>query len=177
MENDYSSFIEKNDDGSVKAVDEAKMTSYIDSLVSKGVESYKAKVAKEQELAKLSDQEKVAQQLKEVEIAKSEWEKTMKAQKRDIVVEKAKAKLGDNFSDEEKVLYTKFLNDDEKESMKYIDSVIAERNKFLEGKTKSIIEGLQSQQPTSTTSSNTQSERNQTKPVGKTAQEIKDLFK
>ena len=177
MDNNYSSFMEKNDDGSIKSFDETKMASYIDSLVSKGVESYKSKVAKEQELAKMSDQEKMAQQMQEFEKTKAEWEATMKAQKREIVVEKASAKLGNNFSEEEKKILLKYVTDDEKDSLKYIDSLVAERTKFIDEKTKSIIEELQSKQPTSTVEANSDNGNNKSQPVKRTTQDIKNFYK
>ena len=64
MELDYASFMENNEDGSIKSFDKSKLESYVDSLISKGVnsgvESYKAKVAKEQEREKMSADEKLS---------------------------------------------------------------------------------------------------------------------
>ena len=177
MENDYSSFIEKNEDGTVKSFDEGKLTSYIDSLVSKGVESYKAKTAKEAEIAKMTADEQLNARIKEFEKQQAEWEVTLKNQKKDIVVEKAKAKLGDNFSEEEKKLLLQNVTDDEKASMKYIETLVAERTKFIEEKTKSIIDKLQSQQPASNTQANSDNGNNQQKPVKKNAQEIRNMYK
>ena len=177
MENDYSSFIEKNEDGSIKSFDETKMTSYIDSLVSKGVESYKAKTAKEAEIAKMTADEQLNARIKEFEKQQAEWEVTVKSQKRDIVVEKAKAKLGDNFSEDEKKLLLQNVTDDEKTSMKYIETLVAERLKFIEEKTKSIIDELQSKQPTSNSQSNSKDEGSQTTPVKKNLQDIKNFYK
>jgi len=181
MENDYSSFMEKNDDGSIKSFNESKLTSYIDSLVSKGVnagvENYKNKQAEAEKLSKMSIDEQLALKQKEFDEKVSQWEQTMKQQKRELVVEKAKAKLGDNFSKEEKELYIKYLTDDEKESMKYIDSIVAERNKFLEEKTKSILESLQKKQPVSSSQSNTANEDSPKSSVKRTQQEIKEFYK
>lgn len=182
MENDYSSFMERNEDGSIKSFDESKMASFIDSLVSKGVnsgiENYKTKMAKEQELSKMSEQEKLTKEREDFEKLKSDWETTMKAQKRDLVVEKAKAKLGTNFSETEIALLTANVTDDEKTSLKYIDDLVAERAKFIEEKTKKLIEEIQSKQPVSTTQSNTTNGQfNQNAVKTKTAQEIKNLYK
>ena len=176
MENDYSSFIEKNEDGSIKSVDEGKLTSYIDSLVSKGVESYKAKTAKEAELAKMTADEQLNARIKEFETKQAEWEANQKKQMRDIVIERAKTRLGENFSEEEKKLLLLNVTDNEKESMKYIDSLVAERTKFIEEKTKSIIEKLQSKQPTSSSQANSQDEGSQTKPVKKSSQDIRKIY-
>lgn len=154
MENDYSSFLQKDDNGSITSFDESKMASYIDSLVSKGVDSYKAKVAKEQEMAKLDGEQRLAKQMEEFEASKKEWEISMKNQRRDLVVEKAKAKLANDFSETEIELFTKNITDDEKESLKYIDALVAERKKFLDESQKKIIEKLQSNQPSSSTESN-----------------------
>ena len=74
MENDYSSFLQKDENGSITSFDESKMASYIDSLVSKGVDSYKAKVAKEQEMSKLDGEKKLEKQMEEFEASKKEWE-------------------------------------------------------------------------------------------------------
>lgn len=182
MENDYSSFLEKNDDGSVKSFDESKFASYVDSLISKGVnsgvENYKNKVAKEQELSKMSDQEKFTKEKEDFEKLKSDWETTMKQQKRELVVEKAKAKLANNFSESEIALLTANVSDDEKSSLKYIDDLVAERTKFIDAKTKEIIEKIQSKQPVITTQSNTKNEStNQNAVKQKTAQEIKNIYK
>ena len=177
MENDYSAFLEKNDDGSIKSFDEGKMTSYIDSLVSKGVDSYKAKVAKEQEIAKMTNEEKLAAQMKELEKAKADWEETRKAQKREIVVERAKSKLNNNFSETEIELLIKNVTDDEKESMKYIDALVAERVKFVEANKKAIIEELQSKQPKSSVQTNTETAKNNQQPAKRTSQDIKNLYK
>lgn len=181
MENDYTSFIEKNEDGSIKSFDEAKMASYIDSLVSKGVnagvETYKAKVAKDQERAKMTADEALADKMKEFEKLQADWEATRKAQMRELVVEKAKTKLSEKFSEAEIELFTKHITDDEKESMKYIDSLVAERTKFLEESKKKIIEELQTKQPQSNSQSNTDNESSNQKVVKRTSQEIKNHYK
>lgn len=180
MENDYTSFIEKNEDGSIKSFDESKLSSYIDSLVSKGVnagvESYKSKIAKDQEREKMTADEKLADQMKEFEKLKADWETTRKSQMRDIVVEKAKAKLASNFSESEIELFTKHITDNEKESMEYVESLVAERVKFLEESKKKIIEELQSKQPQSTTQSNAKDDSGNQQPVKRTAQEIKEFY-
>lgn len=181
MENDYTSFMEKNEDGSIKSFNEEKLASYIDSLVSKGVnsgvESYKAKVAKDQERQKMTADEQLADKLKEFEKEKAEWEKNYKDQRRELVVEKAKSKLSANFSESEIELFTKHITDDEKESMKYIDSLVAERAKFLEDSKKKIIEELQSKQPQGASQSNTDNVSNNHKDVKKSSQDIKNLYK
>lgn len=181
MENDYTSFIEKNEDGSIKSFDEAKMASYIDSLVSKGVnagvETYKAKVAKDQERAKMTADEALADKMKEFEKLQADWESTRKAQMRELVVEKAKSKLASNFSETEIELFTKHITDDEKESMKYIDSLVAERTKFLEESKKKIKEELQTNQPASKSQSNSENVSTNQKVVKKSSQDIKELYK
>ena len=181
MENDYTSFMEKNEDGSIKSFDENKLSSYIDSLISKGVntgiENYKAKVAKDQEREKMTADEQLADRLKEFEKAKAEWEKDYKAQRRELVIEKAKSKLSANFSESEIALFTQHITEDEKESMKYIDSLVEERAKFLEESKKKLIEELQSKQPQGASQSNTENVSNNRKEVKRTSQDIKDLYK
>lgn len=182
MEIDYASFMENNEDGSIKSFDKSKLESYVDSLISKGVnsgvESYKAKVAKEQEREKMTADEKLSAERKEFEKLQAEWEKTRKSQMRDIVVEKAKAKLANNFSKSEIELFTKHITDDEKESLAYIDSLVAERTKFLEESKKKLIEELQSKQPQSNSQSNANANSgNQPQPVKRTSQDIKNLYK
>ena len=182
MELDYASFMENNEDGSFKALDKKKLESYVDSLISKGVnsgvESYKAKIAQEQEREKMTADEKLSAERKEFEKLQAEWEKTRKSQMRDIVIEKAKAKLASNFSQSEVELFTKHITDDEKESIAYIDSLVAERTKFLEDSKKKIIEELQSKQPSSNSQSNANATSgNEPQPVKRTSQEIKDLYK
>lgn len=181
MENDYTSFMEKNEDGSIKSFDENKLSSYIDSLISKGVntgiENFKAKVAKDQEREKMTADEQLADRLKEFEKAKAEWEKDYKAQRRELVIEKAKSKLSANFSESEIALFTQHITEDEKESMKYIDSLVEERAKFLEESKKKLIEELQSKQPQGASQSNTENVSNNRKEVKRTSQDIKDLYK
>lgn len=176
MENDYSSFMQKDDNGSITSFDESKLSSYIDSLVSKGVESYKAKVAKEQEMSKLDGEQRLAKQMEEFEASKKEWETSMKAQKRELVVEKAKTKLATDFSENEIALLTKNITDDEKESLKYIDELVAERKKFLDESQKKFLEKLQGNQPSSDSQSNADGKIE--KPAqGYSANEIKDRYK
>lgn len=181
MENDYSSFMEKNEDGSIKSFDESKLSSYIDSLISKGVnsgvENYKAKIAKEQEREKMSADEKLSAERKEFEDLKAEWETTRKSQMRDLVAEKAKAKLATNFSETEIELFLQHITDDEKASMKYVDSLVAERVKFLDESKKKLIEELQSNQPKATTQSNTSLNRTNQQTVKQNSQDIKNLYK
>ena len=176
MENDYSSFLQKDENGSITSFDESKMASYIDSLVSKGVDSYKAKVAKEQEMSKLDGEQRLAKQMEEFEASKKEWEISMKNQRRDLVVEKAKAKLANDFSETEIELFTKNITDDEKESLKYIDALVAERKKFLDESQKKIIEKLQSNQPSSSTESNADGKIKKPAPTI-SAEEIKKRYK
>lgn len=181
MELDYTSFMENNEDGSIKSFDKSKLESYVDSLISKsintGIENYKAKVAKEQEREKMTADQQLAEKMKDFEKLQAEWETTRKNQMRELVVEKAKSKLSANFSESEIELFTKYINDDEKESMKYIDSLVAERTKFLEESKKKLIEELQSKQPPSTSQSNTDNPSSNPKPVKKTSQDIKNLYK
>lgn len=181
MENDYSSFMEKNEDGSIKSFDESKLSSYIDSLISKGVnsgvENYKAKIAKEQEREKMSADEKLSAERKEFENLKAEWETTRKSQMRDIVAEKAKAKLSANFSETEMALFLQHITDDEKESMKYVDSLVSERIKFLEESKKKLIEEMQSNLPVVSSQTNTTPNVTSNQTVKRTSQDIKNLYK
>ena len=176
MENDYSSFLQKDENGSITSFDESKMASYIDSLLSKAVASYKAKVAKEQEMSKLDGEQRLAKQMEEFEASKKEWEISMKNQRRDLVIEKAKAKLANDFSETEIELFTKNITDDEKESLKYIDALVAERKKFLDESQKKIIEKLQSNQPSSSTESNADGKIKKPAPTI-SAEEIKKRYK
>lgn len=180
-EKDYSSFMQRGEDGAVTSFDEDKFSSFIDSLigekVNKGIENYKAKTAKEQEMAKMSNDEKYNQLIKEFETKQAEWENLRKSQMRDIVVEKAKSKLAGKFSESEIKLLTANVSDDEKASLKYIDELVAERDKFLEESKKQLIEELQSKQPKSSTTTNASSDNNRTPEQRKNVQAIKDLYK
>lgn len=180
MEIDISTFMEKGDDGSVTKFDESKLASYIDSLVSKGVttgvENYKAKTAKEAEMAKMTEEQKNAEKIKEFEQKQLEWEKSMIARERELVVKQAKTKLSTVFSEKEIELLLKNVSNDEKESMEYVDGLVAERTKFIEENRKKLIEELQSKQPQTSTTTNTDDGKTQ-KPVKKTSQEILDLYK
>jgi hypothetical protein len=179
--NDFSSFMEKNEDGSIKSLDEGKMQSYIDSLISKGVnagvESYKAKQAEAERISKMTADEQMALRQKEFDDKVAQWEATVRSQKRDLVVEKAKTRLEPLFSAKEIELLSKNISDDEKESLKYVDLLVAERTKFVEEKTKSIKEELQSKQPVSSSQSNTQDEEPNQKVAKRTQQDIKNMYK
>lgn len=180
-EKDYSSFMQKGEDGAVTSFDESKFSSFMDALigekVNKGIDNYKAKVAKEQEMAKLSNDEKYNQLLKDLETKQAEWETQRKSQMRDIVVEKAKAKLGDKFSQTEIDLLVQNVTDDEKASLKYIDKLVEERTKFLDESKKKLIEELQSNQPPISTKTNTTNDGNQKPATKRTSQDIKNLYK
>ena len=90
--------------------------------------------------------------------------------------EKAKAKLANDFSETEIELFTKNITDDEKESLKYIDALVAERKKFLDESQKKIIEKLQSNQPSSSTESNADGKIKKPAPTI-SAEEIKKRYK
>ena len=187
-EKDYSSFIQRGEDGNVTSFDENKFSSFMDALinekVNKGIDNYKTKVAKEQEMAKMSSDEKYNQMLKDLEIKEkeiearqAEWETQRKSQMRDIVVEKAKSKLSDKFSQTEIDLLIQNVTDDEKTSLKYIDKLVEERTKFLEESEKKLIEKLQSNQPPVSVKSNSINDINQQPAMKRTKQDIKNLYK
>lgn len=177
MEKDYTSFMEANEDGSFKLSDTSKLDSYIDSMVSKGVESYKTKLAKEQERAKMTEQEQYAEKLKEIEQMKLDWENEKKTQMKAIISEKAKTKLSTNFSKKEIELFLTHITDNEKESMKYIDAIVEERNNFIEETKKKLIEELQSNEPKTKTQANSNNGSSNRQEVKKTSQQIKDMYK
>lgn len=177
MENDYSSFMQKNDDGSVASFDNEKFTSFIDASIGKAVEAYKAKAQKEQEKANMNENERIAKEREEFEAEKLAWSNSMKSQKRDLVIEKAKAKLSNGFSETEIALFTQNVTDDEKTSLKYIEDLVAERNKFLEDSKKKLIEELQNKQPVSSSQSNADSGKNQTKSSTISSDDIKNIYK
>ena len=133
MPNDYSSFMQKGEDGSIQSFDEAKMQSYIDALVNKGVDSFKAKFEKEQAKANMSEQEKFDARVKEFEEIQAKFNESMKTQKIELITEKAKARLEKaEFSEAEIAVLTRFINEDEKASLEMIDSMVAERQKLFE---------------------------------------------
>lgn len=178
MANDYSSFMEKAEDGSIKSFDENKLGSYIDSLVSKGVESYKAKAEKEQKMAQMTGEEQMAQLRKDFEAEKANWEANMKARQREFVVKQAKSRLADTFSETEIELLTKNVTDNEEESLKYIDSLVEERNKFNELTKQRLIEELQRKTPQARTSQTANTNGSSQKAfVEKSADEIKNKFR
>lgn len=178
MEKDYSSFMQKAEDGSIQSFDEEALTRYIDSQVGQGVTSFQKKFEKAQEDAKMTEQQKLDKDRKEFEEAKLAFENEMKAKKVELISEKAKAKLSNaNFSEKEIELLVKYVNDDETNSLSMIDSLIAERKNIIEENTKKAIENIQSHQPQSNTNANASKEAGQKEVTKRTSQEIKNLYK
>ncbi len=177
MPNDYSSFMQKGEDGSIQSFDETKMQSYIDALVNKGVDSFKAKFEKEQAKANMSEQEKLNADKVEFEKQREEFLNTMKAQKIELITEKAKARLEKaEFSEAEIAVLTKFITEDEKTSLEMIDSLVAERQKVFDENKQKLIEEIQAKQPSTGTTSNAKSEK-QPEVVKRTSEDIKNLYK
>jgi hypothetical protein len=178
MEKDFSSFMQKGEDGAISSFDETKFNSFIDSEISKAVESFKTKFEKEQARASMNEQEKLQEQLKEFEQAKAEFEASMKAQKTELVKTKAETKLKSaNFTDKEIELLTKYVTEDEKASLAVIDEMIAERTKYMDDSKKKIIEELQGKQPKGQSQSNAEDKNANEQPVKRTSQDIKNLYK
>ena len=177
MPNDYSSFMQKGEDGSVQSFDEAKMQSYIDALVNKGVDSFKAKFEKEQAKANMSEQEKFDARVKEFEEIQAKFNESMKTQKIELITEKAKARLEKaEFSEAEIAVLTRFINEDEKASLEMIDSMVAERQKLFEENKQKLVEEIQAKQPKTGTTSNAKNEK-KTEVIKRTSTDIKNIYK
>lgn len=177
MPNDYSSFMQKGEDGSIQSFDETKMQSYIDALVNKGVDTFKAKFEKEQAKANMSEQEKFDARVKEFEELQASFNETMKTQKIELITEKAKARLEKaEFSEAEIAVLTKFITEDEKTSLEMIDSLVAERQKLFDENKQKLIEELQAKQPKTGTTSNAKNEKNP-EVIKRTSEDIKNLYK
>jgi len=177
MPNDYSSFMQKGEDGSIQSFDETKMQSYIDSLVNKGVDAFKAKFEKEQAKANMSEQEKFDARVKEFEEIQAKFNESMKTQKIELITEKAKARLEKaEFSEAEIAVLTKFITEDEKSSLEMIDSLVAERQKLFDENKQKLIEELQAKQPKTGTTSNAKNEKNP-EVIKRTSEDIKNLYK
>ena len=179
MANDYSSFMQTNEDGSIQSLDTAKMQSFIDAQISKGVDSFKAKFEKEQAKANMSEQEKFEADKVAFAKEREDFLNTMKAQKIELITEKAKARLEKaNFSEAEVNVLTKFITEDEKTSLDMIDSLVAERQKSFEENKKKVIEEIQSKQPKTRTTSNSNADNGKTSEVVKrTSADIKNIYK
>ena len=177
MPNDYSSFMQKGEDGSIQSFDETKMQSYIDALVNKGVDAFKAKFEKEQAKANMSEQEKFDARVKEFEEIQAKFNESMKTQKIELITEKAKARLEKaEFSEAEIAVLTKFITEDEKSSLEMIDSLVAERQKLFDENKQKLIEELQAKQPKTGTTSNAKNEKNP-EVIKRTSEDIKNLYK
>ena len=166
---DYSMYLKTNEDGT-QTFDNAgfqkAMQSEIDSAVSKGVETFKKSY--EQKLAneKLSEQEKFENEKKEFEAYRINA-------KKEIVSAKAKARLeGKGFSETEISTLLGFVSDDEDASLKVIDTMVAERTKFIDDTNKKVLEELQKNQPKVSTTSNAEKTGKQAPVKQKTAEEI-----
>ena len=119
------------------------LSSYVDSSVSKAVDSARANWEKKANEAKLSEAEKFAQE-------KQEFEQFMKTERGNINKEKAKAKLaGKNFTKEEIEVMLEAVNDDEA-SLKSVDVFVAQRDKVLADYKQKLLEEMQTKQDNST---------------------------
>lgn len=178
MENDYSSFLQKGEDGSVQSFDESKLQSYIDSMVGQGVTAFKNKFEKEQQKASMTEQQKFDAAKAEFEEQKNQFNEYMKAQKTELVLAKAKVKLASaNFSEKEIEILSKSINDDEKSSLEMIDALVAERQKSREDERKKLIEEIQSNQPRTGSQANAGNEKSQTEVKKRTSKDILNLYK
>lgn len=178
MENDYSSFLQKGEDGSVQSFDEKKLQSYIDSMVGQGVTAFKTKFEKEQQKASMTEQQKFDEEKAEFEKSKKDFDDFMRNERTQLVVAKAKVKLsGSNFTDKEIEILSKTINDDENSSMEMIDNLISERQKLVEQIRQKVIEEIQSNHPKTGSQSNTKDEPKHKEVKSKTSQDIKNLYK
>lgn len=178
MENDYSSFLQKGEDGSVQSFDESKFQSYVDSMIGQGVTAFKNKFEKEQQKASMTEQQKFDSARAEFEEEKNKFNEFMKSQKTELVLAKAKVKLANaNFSEKEIEILSKSINDDEKSSLEMIDSLVAERQKSREDEKKKIIEEIQSNLPRTGTQANAGNGKSPIEVKKKTSQDIKNLYK
>jgi hypothetical protein len=172
---DYSMYLQKNEDGTMSFDSEnfeKAINAEIDRQVSKGVESFKTSYEKKANEAKMSEQEKFEQE-------KREFEEYRKNAKVELITAKAKAKLeGKGFSETEVKTLLNFINDDEEASLSVIDTLVAERTKFVEDSKKKTMEELQKAQPTAKTSPNNASDKDEAvQPIKRTAQDIKNRYK
>lgn len=178
MANDYSSFLQKGEDGSVQSFDESKLQSYIDSMVGQGVTAFKNKFEKEQQKASMTEQQKFDTARAEFEEEKNKFNEFMKSQRTELVLAKAKVKLANaNFSEKEIEILSKSINDDEKSSLEMIDALVAERQKSREDDRKKLIEDLQRNQPKTSIQANAGKEKGQIEVKKRTSQDIKNLYK
>ena len=119
------------------------LNSFVDSSVSKAVDTAKTNWEKKANEAKLSEEEKLAQ-------ARQEFEIFMRDEKKKINQEKAKAKLtGKNFTKEEIEVMLEAINDDES-SLKSVDIFVAQRDKVLADYKQKLIEEMQTKQAPTT---------------------------
>ena len=171
---DYSMYLQKNEDGTMSFDSEnfeKALNAEIDSKVSKGVESFKTSYEKKANEAKMSEQEKFEQE-------KREFEEYKRNSKTELVTAKAKSRLeGKGFSETEIKTLLGFVNDDEEASLAVIDTLVAERTKFVEDNKKKTMEELQKAQPTAKTSSNASDKDEAVQPIKRTAQDIKNRYK
>lgn len=178
MANDYSSFMQRGEDGAVQSFDDAKFQSYVDSAISKGVTAFQEKFEKKQAEANMTDQQKFEQARQDLEKAKEDFARDMKAQRTEIVADKAKVKLQSaSFSEKEIEILTKYVTDDEKSSFEMIDALITERQKLFEDNKKKVIENIQSRQPKSSTQANAEGNSTQVTAKKMTSQDIKNHYR
>jgi len=146
------------------------LNSYVDSSISKAIESAKANWEKKANEAKLSEEEKFAQ-------AKQDFEIFMRNEKKSINQEKAKAKLsGKDFTKEEIDVLIESVTDDAN-SLKSVDVFVSQREKVLAGYKQKLIEELQTKQDSKPVPPAADNEPTEHKTHSRTRQEILNNYK
>lgn len=181
---DLNKFITTGEDGKTTVDNEAykkALTSYVDSKVNSGIETFKTgsfrnEIKKELEAeAKLSAEELLQKE-------RDSFEAYKKEQKAEIVKSKASAVLKNGgFSDDEAKEYLKLVTDDEESSLKTMERMVELRNSLIEETKKNAIKGIQSNEPeiakASVTIKSGSDKDKEEKPTRYTIQDIEKKYK
>lgn len=142
-------FVKLNDNGEIE-FDENGFQSEFDSEISRAVDKYKNGKGKDEMRRQVEEEAKQTAEEK-LQKAMADFEAYKLSETIKLNQSKAQAKLvGKGFSEKEIEIMLSHVNDNEETSLSIIDTLIAEREKFIAETNKKAIESLQTkqQQPT-----------------------------
>lgn len=142
---DIEKYVRLNDEGKIE-IDKDAFQSGLDAEIYKAVDTYRKGKGKEEMRKQLEDE---AKQTADERLRKEreEFEAYKLSETIKLNQAKAKTRLADKgFSEKEIEIMLSHVDNDEEKSLSTIDTLIAERQKFIEETNKRAIENLQSQQ-------------------------------
>ena len=137
-------YVRLNDEGKIE-VDKDAFQSALDSEISRAVDKY-AKGKGRDEIRKQLEEEAKLTADEKLKAEREEFESYKRNETIKLNQERVKAKLEGKFSDKEIAYMLKNVGTDAEESLKTVETLITEREKFIADTQKKAIEDLQKQQ-------------------------------